>query len=388
MFSQIFVASQSAIKLEAVKAVVASANAPVPTTSTSSSSSSSSERRSAFAGLFTTDCAIESMKPVDTGCPQPVGEQSARACIARRFSAIQEGVPEKTLLVGIENYIHCQDVGHAWYDRCLVVLVYNGGSVCEEAMVDIEVPEKFEPKSAPDIVASPVLGFCETIGARFHAAFPHVPSDDWFRAASSTNPTRFDVVCDAFGRALQHIVLQSKVAPLLRVTTTDTNENLVSFLAAKSGAMTLSQCLVNQVNAFVGPVRLERNDSLGAPNFVAERNWRDEYFVYGLEGQGSLVGGILATRLGTPFMTSETPSDLVAPTMRSLPNNCIVVDYRIGNGRVAHCQNLARFGKRIVLFLAMVGDSSTEHLRTVEALQRCIQAQNPAAQVAFALSLF
>lgn len=284
------------------------------------------------------------------------------------------------LIVVIENYIHTDMKDAVWYDRCLVQLIYRGGTVVDTAMTTVEVPEQFEPRHDPDIPA-PMLGYKQTCGERVHAIDPNVPNGDWYQSVSSTNPSRAAVIVDALHRAVQQLVLARSVRTQF-VQYRDFPkpgvlfEDMFAAFARPRGASSVVQTLVNQVNAHLGPVTLEQHDSLGAPGHHAAHNWRDTFFVVGLESRGLMLGAMLATRLGTPFVPirkpGKLPGSLLQETfekeygtdscemqteyMAQLPQRCIIVDdvLATGGSMNAACALMQAAGKQIALIVALV----------------------------------
>ncbi len=363
MFANVLLASTSSLKATALKKAIELWNKQnSPTSSTSSSSSLPS------ISLFTPSATVSCFKSGDTQCPMPVGEISARACISRRFSTAP-APKEGTLIVGIENYITSKGVNAPWYDRCLIVLRYKAGTVCDEALSDMEVPEDFEPKGAPDIVDLPILGFKQTVGERIHLQNDDIPAEDWFKGVDDTNPDRETVICAALKRAFQQIANQLQLVSRVPGGQEAKKNPFSSLMQTAKGCQLVGQCMVNQVNAVLGPVGIEKGDPLGEANYLAASSWREGYFVCIVKQEGDetdILGGVLASRLGTKLLVGDKKNLDDTVLMASLPEKCIILcnkliedceqdknDVLAQNNVLNTCKKLIRSKKTIAIVLSL-----------------------------------
>lgn len=153
---------------------------------------------------FGDELELVAFEPEPTNCPQPLGLESARACIDKRlFNAPEPS--HFSCVLAIENYIESvteEPKGERrFYDRVLVVVrfVDCDGDWFEKWAVSphsIHVPDFLVPLGGtPDIADPP--GFSCTVGSLAHAADSCVPSDDWFRSCDGTNPSRREQILAA-----------------------------------------------------------------------------------------------------------------------------------------------------------------------------------------------
>jgi len=368
MFSRIYVASQSTLKRDAVQAAIEANLA-----SKDNVDCLFAEKHAVL--LASTDIGCI------TNCPQPVGEISARYCADNRLCETMQrhGAIGDALVVVVENYIHCDGPGFPWVDRCFVRLAYRGGSVCASSIQDIEIPEKYDPQGDPDIAAP--LGYSQTIGERIHNDYSDVSAKDWFRAASSTNPSRTDVIVEVLNRCFAQIAQQRRLRQQFRQYDDFPKpgvrfDDMFSCLAVAHGCEKIVDVLVSQVDAFIGPVCIEKNDSLGAPNLTAQESWSDRYFVAGLESRGMMLAAMLAARLGTPFVPIRKAGKLPGAVLtehfskeygldtfeiqetylQTVPKRAIIVDdvLATGGSMTAACRLVQTAGKEIALILSLV----------------------------------
>lgn len=303
-------------------------------------------------GLFAKDCKIEQCRSVGKRlCPQAVGEKTARACVHALIGPSLGEILQKnanSLLIVTQDYIHSQ--GGVWYNRTIAMIFYENGCVCDEAMTDIEVPEVFEPTTAPDVREPDIVGYSESIGERAHKLNGRILVEDWFKAASSTNPTRFQIVCDAILRGMTQLIAPQAFLSNLNII--GNKFDIRQVLLNDKGCKFLSQWMVNQVNAHLGPVRIEIGDPLGAPDHFSTTNWRDTHFLYGIGANGTIVGSILATRLGVSLVTEEADLKHVKSA------NCIFTLFEFSASACDQLSNawkqVIAHGKNVVLVLAVV----------------------------------
>ncbi len=142
---------------------------------------------------------------VDTGCPQPVGIDSARVCMGARMRAFDdEPAMRGDVYIAIENYIEQRD--GLWYDKCAVTasFVDKQGFWRTKMAISGEqflIPQEYAPTNASQLDIQKPCGFSQTVGERIYAAHPECPKDNWPRfLAGDEGADRIDQIIDALER--------------------------------------------------------------------------------------------------------------------------------------------------------------------------------------------
>lgn len=130
-----------------------------------------------------------------TGCPQPVGKQSATECLIKR---LPESLSKGAMYIGIENFIE-KGANGIWYDKVAVAIyaVHNGSLLYNIAVGQFNniIPSQFVPKTNPDIAIP--FGYSKTVGKCINDANPNIPHDNWATAVSPINIDRVTQIFDA-----------------------------------------------------------------------------------------------------------------------------------------------------------------------------------------------
>ena len=143
--------------------------------------------RNAVLQEFGPVCAVETLQPGETGCPQPISEKSAVQCIERRIAPHKNLIEESddsVLFVAIENYLEKASFGY-YYDKVSVILISQGGNWVRKSQStqspSVRAPDAYTPHlDTSTEMLGEIWGCKITLGEMMHKDNPLCPSDDWF----------------------------------------------------------------------------------------------------------------------------------------------------------------------------------------------------------------
>ena len=146
---------------------------------------------------------IETLLPGETGCPQPISEESAQKCIQKRifpYKNLVESSDDTVLFIAVENYLKWDLT--AFYDRVLVMMYSNGGNWCKKNNFSdaVRVPDAYTAhlREQSEFLVNQIYGCKKTLGAMMHQDNPQCPSDDWFKFSPYYQQfDRKDQICSA-----------------------------------------------------------------------------------------------------------------------------------------------------------------------------------------------